>query len=346
LSSVLVVNAGSTSLKLSAVGEDEQSVVVPSLADVPCNVVAVGHRVVHGGPRFRAPVLLDDATLAELHALVALAPLHNAPALAAIEEARRALPALPQVAVFDTEFHAAMPPEASLCAVPSRWRDELHIRRYGFHGLSLQWAAEQVPVERLVVCHLGGGCSVGAIRGGRSIDTTMGFSPLEGVPMATRAGSLDAAAILYLLRSGELSPDQVDEQLERASGLLGLSGISGSVEELERTRDPAARRALDVYCYRIATAVGSMTVALGGLDAIVFTGGVGEGSAFVRAAVCRRLEVLGVQLDEGRNASSAAAGGELARPGSPIRVTVVRAREDVVVARSLRRLLSRPTSPG
>jgi acetate kinase len=344
LSSVLVVNAGSTSLKLSAVGEDEQSAAVASLADVPGDVVAVGHRVVHGGPRFREPVLLDEGTLAELRALTALAPLHNAPALAAIDETRRALPALPQAAVFDTQFHAAMPPEASLYAVPARWRDELHIRRYGFHGLSLQWAAEQVPVERLVVCHLGGGCSVSAIRGGRSIDTTMGFSPLEGVPMATRAGSLDAAAILYLLRSGAYSPDEVDEQLERASGLLGLSGISGSVEELERMPDPAARRALEIYCYRIATAVGSMCVALGGLDAIVFTGGVGEGSALVRAGVCRRLGVLGVVLDARRNASLPA-GGELARPGSPVRVTVVRAREDIVVARSLRRLLSRPTSP-
>jgi acetate kinase len=339
LSSILVVNAGSTSLKLSAVGEDEHSRAVPSLAEVPGDVVAVGHRVVHGGPRFRVPLLIDDAVLAELHALVELAPLHNAPALAAIDDARRALPDLPQVAVFDTEFHAAMPAEASAYAVPERWRSEYRIRRYGFHGLSLQWAAEQVPVERLVVCHLGGGCSVSAVREGRSLDTTMGFSPLEGVPMATRAGSIDAAAILYLLRSGAASLAEVDEALERESGLLGLSGISASVEELERSADPAAQRALGVYCYRIATAIGSMAVALGGVDAIVFTGGVGEGSALVRAQVCDRLVVLGVQLDAARNAS-VPPGGELAGPGSPVRVAVVHAREDVIVARALRRLLA------
>ncbi len=338
MSSVLVVNAGSTSLKLSAVGEDGDSRAVASLAEAPADVVAVGHRVVHGGPSFRAPVLIDDETLAELHALVALAPLHNAPALAAIEEARRLLPGLPQVAVFDTEFHAAMPDEASAYAVPEHWRTALHIRRYGFHGLSLEWAAEQVPVERLVVCHLGGGCSVSAVRDGRSLDTTMGFSPLEGVPMATRSGSLDAAAVIYLLRSGAASPAEVDEALEHASGLLGLSGISGSVEELERSPEPAARSALDVYCYRIATAVGAMAVALGGLDAIVFTGGVGEGSAFVRARVCARLGVLGAELD-GRLNDAPPAGGEIASAGSRVRLVVVRAREDLVVARSLRRLL-------
>ncbi len=181
---------------------------------------------------------------------------------------------------------------------PSTGATQWHIRRYGFHGLSVQWAAEQVPVERLIVCHLGGGCSVSAVRDGRSVDTTMGFSPLDGVPMATRAGSLDPAAILYLLRSGAASLDEIDSVLERESGLLGLSGLSGSVEELERATEPAARRALDVYCYRIACAIGSLAVALGGLDAIAFTGGVGEGSAFVRSEVCGRLGFLGVLLDD------------------------------------------------
>jgi acetate kinase len=338
LSSILVVNAGSTSLKLSAVDEGEESWKLDSLDEAPDDVVAVGHRVVHGGPRFREPVLLDDEALAELRSLVGLAPLHNAPALAAIEDARAAFPEIPHIAVFDTEFHATMPEQASTYAVPESWRSRWHIRRYGFHGLSVQWAAEQVPVERLIVCHLGGGCSVSAVLGGRSIDTTMGFSPLDGVPMATRAGSLDPAAILYLLRSGAAALDEIDSVLERESGLLGLSGLSGSVEELERSAAPAARGALDLYCYRIACAIGSLAVALGGLDAIAFSGGVGEGSAFVRSEVCGRLGVLGVQLDDERNRAGPVP-ADIAAGDSPVRVAVVHAREDVVAARAVRRLL-------
>jgi len=345
LTGVLVVNAGSTSLKLSVVDEAGRSRTVASLGDAPGDVVAVGHRVVHGGPSFRAPVLLDDATLTQLRALVDLAPLHNGPALAAIDEARRALPALPQVAVFDTEFHATLPEEASTYAVPESWRTQWQVRRYGFHGLSVQWASEQVQVDRLVVCHLGGGCSVSAVLRGRSVDTTMGFSPLEGVAMATRAGSLDPAAILYLLRRGAGSLDEIEQTLERGSGLLGLSGLSGGVEDLERSAAPGAQLALDVYCYRIACAVGAMAVSLGGLDAIVFSGGVGEGSAFVRTRVCARLAFLGVQLDEGRNAA-ATPDADVAIGDSRVRVVVVRAREDVIAARAVRSALSRPTSPG
>jgi acetate kinase len=335
---ILVVNAGSTSLKLSVVDGEERSRSIAGLGEAPRAVSAVAHRVVHGGARYCAPVVLDDAAVAELQGLVDLAPLHNAPALAAIAEARRALPEIPHVAVFDSEFHAAMPDEARDYAVPERWRTSWQVRRYGFHGLSLQWASEQVPVARLVVCHLGGGCSVSAVRDGHSLDTTMGFSPLEGVPMATRSGSVDAAAILYLLRSGVASPDEIDEVLERESGLLGLSGLSGSVEELERSGEPAAAHALDVYSYRIACAVGASAVALGGLDALAFTGGVGEGSAFVRARVCGRLGFLGVAIDAARN-DSATGDADVASAGSPVRVVVVRAREDVVAARAARRLL-------
>jgi acetate kinase len=338
LTGVLVVNAGSTSLKLSVVDESGRSRTLASLGDAPGDVVAVGHRVVHGGPSFRAPVLLDDASLTELRALVDLAPLHNAPALAAIDEARRALPELPQVAVFDTEFHATLSDTASTYAVPERWRTQWHVRRYGFHGLAVQWASEQVRVDRLVVCHLGGGCSVSAVLQGRSVETTMGFSPLEGLAMATRAGSLDAAAILYLLRRGAGSVDEIEQALERESGLLGLSGLSAGVEDLERSPEPAARLALDVYCYRIACAIGAMAVSLGGLDAIVFSGGVGEGSAFVRRNVCVRLAFLGVQLDEQRNAS-VTPDADVGLGDSRVRVVVMRAREDVVAARAVRGLL-------
>jgi acetate kinase len=342
LTSVVVVNAGSTSLKLSAVDEDGVGRTLASLGDAPDDVVAVGHRVVHGGPAFRAPVLLDDGTLAELRALVDLAPLHNAPALAAIDEARRALPGLPQVAVFDTEFHSTMPPEASMYAVPERWRTQWHVRRYGFHGLAVQWASEQVPANRLVVCHLGGGCSVSAVLHGRSVDTTMGFSPLEGVIMATRSGSIDPAAIIYLLHRGAVSPDEIEQALERESGLLGLSGLSAHAEELERAAAPAAHLALDVYCYRISREIGAMSVALGGLDAIVFSGGVGEGSARVREGVCSHLGFLGVHLSDERNAT-AVPDADVAREDSRVRVVVIRAREDVIAARAVRGVLASGT---
>jgi acetate kinase len=313
---VLVVNAGSTSLKLSVVDESGGSEPVASLAAVPAGVDAVAHRVVHGGERFREPVVIDDAVEHELAAVAELAPLHNRPALAAIEQARAALPGVPHVAVFDTAFHATMPAQASTYAVPARWREEWGIRRYGFHGLSVQWAAEQVRVPRLVVCHLGGGCSVTAVLDGRSVDTTMGFSPLEGVPMATRSGTIDPEIVLHLQRAGLLTAAEIEAALEHESGLLGLGG-SARVEELEASAERAARLALDVFSYRIATAIGAMAAALGGLDALVFTAGVGENSESVREAVCGRLRFLG-----------------------DFRVEVVHAREDVVAARAARELLA------
>ena len=274
----------------------------------------------HGGARFRDAVVIDAQVERELAGLAELAPLHNAPALAALDSARRALPNVPHVAVFDTAFHATIPYEASAYAVPRRWREDWGIRRYGFHGLSVQWAAEQVRVPRLVACHLGGGCSVTAVLDGRSVDTTMGFSPLEGVPMATRSGSIDPEIVLHLLRTGKLGLEEIENALEHESGLLGLSGVSARVEELERSGEPGAQLALAVFSYRIACAVGAMAAALGGLDALVFTGGVGEHSERVRAEVCERLRFL----------------------GDGIRVVVVEAREDVVAARAARALLAPP----
>lgn len=264
---------------------------------------AVGHRVVHGGSRFRDPVVIDEEVLAAIAELSELAPLHNAPAVTAIEDARRALPEAPHVAVFDTAFHAAIPPEAATYAIPRPWREAWGIRRYGFHGLSVQWVAEQVRSKRLVVCHLGGGSSVTAVLGGRSVDTTMGFSPLEGVPMASRSGSVDPGALLYLLRERGLSIDALDQSLEHESGLAALGGLD----------DPLA---FAVYTYRVAQAVAAMAVGLGGLDALAFTAGVGENRADVRDAVVERLRFLG-----------------------DFRVEVVPAREDVVIARAVRGLL-------
>jgi acetate kinase len=314
---------------------------VESLDAVPDEVTAVAHRVVHGGRRFRDPVLIDDEVVRQLAAAVELAPLHNAPALAAIEQARAALPDLPHVAVFDSAFHGTIPPEAATYALPARAREEWGIHRYGFHGLSVQWASELVRVPRLIVCHLGGGCSVTAVRDGRSVDTTMGFTPLEGVPMATRAGSVDPGALLYMLEH-HLTREELDRMLEHESGLLGLSGISGAVRELERSEADGARLALSVFAYRVALAVGAMTAAVRGLDALVFTAGIGEHSAVVRSAVCERLGHLGVALDADAN-ETAILDATVSAPDSSVRVVVIRAREDLVAARTARQLLERNT---
>ena len=248
-------------------------------------------------------MLLDDDVKGAIAELSTLAPLHNTPALAAIEEAQHALPDVPHVAVFDTAFHGTIPAEAATYAVPARWRAEWGVRRYGFHGLAVQSVAEQLDSSRLVVCHLGGGCSVTAVLNGRSWDTTMGFSPLEGVPMATRSGSIDPGALVYLLRQSGLTVDELDGALEHESGLAALGGLD----------DPLG---FAVFTYRVAQAAAAMAVALGGLDALVFSGGVGENRADVRDAVAEHLHFLG-----------------------DFRVEVVPAREDVVIARAVRDLL-------
>jgi acetate kinase len=283
-------------------------------------------------------VVVDDELERRLADATELAPLHNTPALEAIRRARAQLPDVPHVAVFDSAFHATIPEEAATYALPARVRDEWCIRRFGFHGLSVQWASEQVPVARLIVCHLGGGCSVTAVRDGRSVDTTMGFTPLEGVPMATRAGSVDPGALLYLLRH-HLTLDELDRMLEHESGLAGLSGLSGDVEELEQSEEPGAKLALAVFAYRVATAAGALAVALEGLDALVFTAGIGEHSSAVRAAVCARLGFLGVELDDAANEQVGPNATISPEGGSP-RVIVLRAREDLVAARAVRELLS------
>jgi acetate kinase len=240
---------------------------------------AVGHRVVHGGSHFVEPTRIDDAVIAALEELRPLAPLHNEPALQAIRSAREALPEVPHVAVFDTAFHATIPKEAATYAIPRRWREEWGIRRYGFHGIAVQSVVDQVDAERLVVCHLGGGCSVTAVLRGRSIDTTMGFSPLEGVPMRTRSGSVDPGALIHLLRDRGLSVDELDYALEHESGTTAF----GTLE------DPLG---FAVFTYRIAAAVAQMAMALGGLDFLAFSGGLGENRDDVRVAVADRVRFL------------------------------------------------------
>lgn len=302
---VLVVNAGSTSLKLHLVRGDESRPVDGFVA-----AHAVGHRVVHGGRHFDRPVLVDEDVERAIDDLSSLAPLHNRRALEEIRRAREALPDVPQVAVFDTAFHRTMPAAAATYAIPERWRDQWDVHRYGFHGISVQWVVSQVDAERLVVCHLGGGCSVTAVRAGRSLDTTMGFSPLEGVPMATRSGSVDPGAVVYLLREGHLGLDELERALEHDSGLAGLSGGgSGDVRE-------ASSLALDVFVHRVAGAVAAMAAACGGIDVLAFTGGVGENATAVRERIVERVRFLG---DFG--------------------VEVVPAREELVIAEETRRLL-------
>jgi acetate kinase len=290
------------------VGEGGEAEPLASLDALPEGITAAGHRVVHGGERFRDPVVIDEEVIEAVRELSSLAPLHNTPALRAIEEARLKLPDVPHVAVFDTAFHATIPAEAATYAVPRRWREQWGVRRYGFHGLAVASVAERLPVRRLVVCHLGGGCSVTAVLDGRSVDTTMGFSPLEGVPMATRSGSVDPGALLYLLRERGLSVAELDAALEHESGLAALGGLD----------DPLG---FAVYTYRIAQAVAAMAVALGGIDALAFSGGVGENREDVRRAVADRLGFLG-----------------------GLRIEVVPAREDLVVARAVRALLAGPTT--
>jgi acetate kinase len=344
---VLVVNAGSTSLKLELVSANDKSETLASMNEAKGRAAAIGHRVVHGGARFREPVVLDSDVIAEIEAMSEVAPLHNRPALAAIAQARKLFGAEPQVAVFDSAFHATIPPEASTYAIPRAWRERYGIRRFGFHGLSVSWSTERAPVlagkalRRIVVCHLGGGCSVTAVHDGRSIDTSMGFSPLEGVPMTTRSGSIDPGAVLYLLAPGRLSREALENGLESDSGLKGLSELSGDMRELQQAEDAGSEQAalaLSVYVHRIAATVAAMAASLGGLDALVFTAGVGENSVRVRARVCERLSFLGVEVDEKLN-SDVEPDADISAAGSKVRILVIRAREALMVARAVRQVL-------
>ena len=345
MGSILVVNAGSTSLKLHLVFDDEQTQVVEFLDATPSEIQAVGHRVVHGGPNLVEPTIIDETVRASIGELRSIAPLHNTPALSGIDAARRAFPSVPHVAVFDTAFHTTIPAEAATYALPRIWREDWGIRRYGFHGLSVQWASERVTellgdaAPRMVVCHLGGGCSVTAVSNGHSIDTTMGFTPLDGVPMATRSGSVDPGALLFVQRAFGVSVDALELALNEDSGLEGLSDGRDLPALAEAASDDrSAQLALDVYTYRIAGAVATMTAALGGLDVLVFTAGVGERSANVRARICIRLGFLGVELDPELN-HRVSPDADVATSASRARVMVVAAREELVVARAVRELL-------
>jgi acetate kinase len=362
---VLVVNAGSSSLKLRllddadrllasrdlpSLGATELGTALDAFLDESPGADAAGHRVVHGGALFQHPVVLDAAVDESLERLTALAPLHNPPSLAAIDALRSLLPDLPQVACFDTTFHAAMPAKAATYAVPRTWRQTWGVRRYGFHGLSHAWAtrraAELMGIApsrlRLVTAHLGAGASLAAVDGGISVDTTMGFTPMEGLVMATRSGTVDPGLILWIQKNAGLSAPAVEQALEHESGLLGLSGRSGDLRQVIDAADrgdEASQLAYDVYVYRIQTSVAAMTAALGGLHGLVFTGGAGESSARLRTDVCAGLGFLGLTLEDAAN-HDLDGDGSVSGPGVAPTVLVVHAREDLEIARHVRDLLA------
>ena len=379
---VLVVNAGSSSLKLTLLasprprgcaqaGDGEDAAIATRELAAPRAQVdpaalrealrgglgeadAVGHRIVHGGERFREAVRIDAGVEAQLRALVDLAPLHQPKSLAALDAVSEALPGLPAVACFDTAFHATLPAAAATYALPAQWRERWGLRRYGFHGLSHAWVARRAPQLlqrsatglRIVSCHLGAGASLCAIADGRSLDTTMGFTPLEGLVMATRSGSVDPGLLLWLLEHAQMSARELADALEHSSGLLGLAGSADMREILVRAQPDdrsaagqRARLALDTYVHRLRAGIAAMTAALGGIDALVFTGGVGEHAAQVRARAAAGLGFLGVAIDDASNAG-AHGDAEIGADGATVRTLVVSAREDIEIARQVRTLLS------
>ncbi len=361
---VLVVNAGSKSVKLRLVGDGDQVLTGADLGppdEGPLDqltafvagaggIDAVGHRVVHGGSRFTEPVVVTDGVRRDLEGLNDLAPLHNPPALAGIDAARRLLPETPSVACFDTAFHAGLPPASYAYAIPADWVTRWGIRRYGFHGLSCAWAVGRatamVPRRdhplRVVVCHLGGGASVTAIDDGRSVDTTMGFTPLEGLVMATRSGDLDPGALLWALQHG-LAGEEAFEDLERRSGLLGLSGgLSSDMRVLLDARakgDEAATLAVSTYVHRLRAKIAAMAAATAGCDVLVFSGGVGENSPAIRSDTCDGLGWMAVAIDEVANSGVGDADTDISAPGARLRTLVVHAREELEIASQCRRLL-------
>ena len=320
------------------------------------DLIGAGHRVVHGGERFRDSVLVDDDVIAAIQSFAPLAPLQNPADLAGIEAIRAARPGLPQVAVFDTAFHQTMPPSAFRYAVPEEWYTRYGVRRYGFHGTSHRFVSERAadllgrPLGelRLVTAHLGNGCSAAAIRDGVSVDTTMGLTPLEGLVMGTRSGDVDPGVFAYLAGRTGLSAAELTETLNTRSGLLGLSGASNdmrTIQDAAARGDERARLALDVFVHRLAKAVAALVTSLERLDALVFTGGIGENSTIVRGLVLARLGFLGLAEDPEANAAHGrSTGGRITRPG-PVQALVIPTDEELVIARDTARLIAARPAP-
>lgn len=361
---VLTVNAGSSSLKLRMVGAGDE---LEAAEELPAEQGraerellgqalerlgapdAVGHRIVHGGTRFTGPVRLDAGVVEGLTSLTPLAPLHQPAAMAAVEAVHEALPDVPAVACLDTAFHAGLPAAAATYALPADWRERHALRRYGFHGLSHAYAARRAAelldrspdALRVVTCHLGAGASLAAVASGRSVDTTMGFTPVEGLVMATRSGSVDPGLLLWLLQHGGHAVAEVADVLEHGAGLRGLAGTADMRAVLARAAggDGAAALARDVYVHRLRALIASMAAAMQGLDALVFTGGVGEASSEIRRAAAAGLGFLGVAVD-GEADAGAVPDVDVSASGAAVRTLVVRAREDLEMARQVRATLS------
>ena len=322
-------------------------------------IAAVGHRVVHGGEKFVQPTLITDDVLEGIEKVSQLAPLHNPPNLAGIRACMRLMPGIPQVAVFDTAFHATIPDCAFMYALPYDYYTAFGVRRYGFHGTSHQYVAGIAldmlakrgvapEASRIVTCHLGNGCSMTAIRGGRAVDTSMGLTPTEGLVMGTRSGDLDPAILVYLARRLDAPASDIDRIINKESGLLGVSGLSSDMRDIEEAAAKGHARAalaLEVFCYRIRKYIGAYAAAMGGIDAIVFTAGIGENSPVVRERACRHLGFLGVELDEAKNASERGRAVDLAKASSRVRVLLVPTNEERMIARETMRVIAASTSP-
>jgi acetate kinase len=316
------------------------------------DIQAVGHRIVHGGGRYTGAVRITPEVKRAIAELAELAPLHNPASLDAINVAEQALPGVAQVAAFDTAFHATLSEAARTYPVPGNWTREWGIRRYGFHGLSHSYCASRAAAMigrqdlRLVIAHLGNGASMSAVRGGICVDTSMGFTPLEGLMMGTRSGTIDPGILLYLLRQKGMEVNAVDKALNYESGLLGVSGVSPDMRQVlsERPHNPDARLAVEVYVHRIKQTIGAMAATLGGIDALVFTAGIGEHAPEIRRRVCENLNFLGLELDQRAN-ETCRADADVAVPASAARILVIATREDLAIMRETRRLLASTGEP-
>ncbi len=371
---VLVLNCGSSSIKyqlrdsaahtalaeglVSRIGEDPAiphhgralELILEKLLDPATGAIkdlsevsAVGHRAVHGGSFFTAPALVTPEVIAKMEEYAPLAPLHNPPILLGIREALRVLPGVPQVAVFDTAFHTTLPARAHVYALPYRYYTEHGVRRYGFHGNSFQYVSQRVDSLlggrlgdiKVVIAHLGNGASIAAVAGGKSVDTSMGLTPLEGLVMGTRPGDVDPGIILYLMRQLGLAESDVDRVLNKESGLLGVSGVGNDIRDVlaaAAAGDERCKLAIELYTYRLKKYVGAYAAAMGGLDVLVFTAGIGENSPEIRSAVCEGLGFLGIELDEGANAEARGVESEIGAPGARVRVLVVPTDEERLIA--------------
>ena len=334
------------------------ALVMQALAEGPASVIAgpteiqaVGHRVVHGAERFTGSVRVDAGVIKALEDFSSLAPLHNPPNLVGIREAMSLMPGVPHVAVFDTAFHQTLPPHAYLYALPYDLYTKHRIRRYGFHGTSHRYVTEvaarvlgrPLGETSVITCHLGNGCSMTAVAGGKSVDTSMGMTPLEGLVMGTRSGDVDPGLVFHLIRALGIPFDQIDSLLNRQSGLLGISGFANDMRELVAAAvkgNPRADLAIEIFCYRIKKYIGAYTAVLGRVDALVFTGGIGENSVSIRERTCRGLDALGYVLDTSRNTAPARGPRDIGADGSPHRILVIPTDEEMMIARDTARIAS------